>query len=95
MYGNLAAIGKPVMCAIIFSAKEMCTSGVLGLNASTPWVGNDSFNGKTVPTFCCCSEYGRITSELSVEMLCTTVDIGIFDQSIDGYGSRFELTFLR
>ena len=38
--GFTAATGEPVMCAIIFSAKEMCTSWVLGLNASAPWVGD-------------------------------------------------------
>ena len=32
--GFTAATGEPVMCAIIFSAKEMCASWVLGFNAS-------------------------------------------------------------
>ncbi len=40
--GFSAAAGKPVMCAIIFSAKEMCRSLVLGFNASAPWVGDDN-----------------------------------------------------
>jgi hypothetical protein len=121
--GFTAATGEPVMCAIIFSAKEMCTSWVLGLNASAPWVGDKNdrrantgginkqhpqgpvchFNGKTVPTFCCCSESGSITSELLVEMLRAIDKIGVFDRSdgihpfliLDGHGSRFELPFLR
>ena len=74
--GFTAATGKAVMCAIIFSAIEMCESWVLGCNSSAPWVGNENdirantggidkrypqgpvchFNGKTIPTFCCCSE---------------------------------------
>jgi hypothetical protein len=32
--GFTAATGKPVMCAIVFSAKETCMSWVLGFNAS-------------------------------------------------------------
>jgi hypothetical protein len=40
--GFTAATGKPVMCAITFSAKEMCASWVLGFNASAPWVGDDN-----------------------------------------------------
>ena len=87
--GFTAASGEPVMCAIIFSAKEMCESWVLGLNASAPWVGDDNnirantggldkqhpqgpvcyFNGKTIPTFCCCSKNGSITLERLVSML--------------------------
>jgi hypothetical protein len=87
--GFTAASGEPVMCAIIFSAKEMCESWVLGFNASAPWVGNDNnirantggldkqhpqgpvcyFNGKTIPTFCCCSKNGSITLERLVSML--------------------------
>ena len=121
--GFTAATGEPVMCAIIFSAKEMCASWVLGFNASAPWVGDDNdrraniggldkrypqgpvchFNGKTVPTFCCCSENGSITSELLVEMLRAIDNVGVFDRSdgihpfllLDGHGSRFELPFLR
>jgi hypothetical protein len=121
--GFTAATGKPVMCAVIFSAKEMCTSWVLGFNASAPWVGNNNdrkantgginkqypqgpvchFNGKTVPTFCCCSENGSITSELLVEMLQAIDKIGVFNRSngihpfliLDGHGSQFELPFLR
>ena len=115
--GFTAAIGEPDMCAIIFSAKEMCESWVLGFNASAPWVGDDKdirantggidkrypqgpvchFNGKTVPTFCCCSENGSITSELLVEMLRAIDNAGVFDRSdgihpfllVDGHGSRF------
>jgi hypothetical protein len=40
--GFTAATGEPVMCAIIFSAKEMCESWVLGFNALAPWVGDDN-----------------------------------------------------
>jgi hypothetical protein len=121
--GFTAATGEPVMCAIIFSAKEMCRSWVLGLNASAPWEGDDKnlrantggldkqhpqgpvchFNGKTIPTFCCCSKNGSITSELLVEMLRAIDNAGVFDRSdgihpfllVDGHGSRFELPFLR
>jgi hypothetical protein len=56
-------------------------------------------NGKTVPTFICCSENGSVTSELLVKLLWYIDNIGVFDQSdgvnpfllLDGHGSRFEL----
>jgi hypothetical protein len=59
-------------------------------------------NGKTVPTFCCCSENGSITSVLLVEMLCVIDRFKVFDRSdgiapfllLDGHGSCFELPFL-
>ena len=60
-------------------------------------------NGKTVPTFCCCTENGSITSELLVEMLRVIDRFKVFDRSdgiapfllLDGHGSRFELPFLK
>ncbi len=60
-------------------------------------------NGKTDPTFCCCSENGSITSELLVEMLRVIDRFKDFDRSdgiapfllLDGHGSRFELPFLK
>ena len=60
-------------------------------------------NGKTVPTFCCCSENGSITSELLVDMLRVIDSFEVFDRSdgiapfllLDGHGSRFEMPFLK
>ncbi len=37
--GFTAATGEPVMCAIIFSAKEMCESWVMSFNPSADWIG--------------------------------------------------------
>ena len=58
--------------------------------------------GKQIPTFCCCSENGSITSDLLTEMLREIDKIGLYDRSdnilpfliLDGHGSRFELPFL-
>lgn len=58
--------------------------------------------GKRVPTFCCCSVNGSITSDLLTEMLRTIDEIGVYDRSdnippfliLDGHGSRFELPFI-
>lgn len=60
-------------------------------------------NGTTVPTFCCCSENGSISSELLAEMLRVIDRFKVFDQSdgiapfllLDGHGSCFELPFLK
>jgi hypothetical protein len=38
--GFTAATGKPVMCAVIFAAKQLCESWVLGLNATAEWTGD-------------------------------------------------------
>ena len=39
--GFTAATGEPVMCAIIFTAKQLCESWVLGFNATAEWIGTD------------------------------------------------------
>ena len=39
--GFTAATGEPVMCAIIFAAKELATAWVLGYDASAEWQGKD------------------------------------------------------
>ena len=38
--GFTAATGEPVMCAIIFAAKHLCESWVLGFNAAAEWIGD-------------------------------------------------------
>jgi hypothetical protein len=38
--GFMAATGEPVMCAIIFAAKHLCESWVLGFNAAAEWIGD-------------------------------------------------------
>ena len=121
--GFTAGTGEPVMCAIIFAAKEICESWVLGFNGAAPWVGEEEdmrsntggldkrypqgptcfFNGKTVPTLCCCSENGSITADLLVGMLSTMDKLNLFDRSdgippfllLDGHGSRFDIKFVR
>ncbi|KAI2504990.1 hypothetical protein MHU86_9433 [Fragilaria crotonensis] len=40
--GFTAATGVPLMCAIIFSAKELDENWVLGFDASAPWIGEDT-----------------------------------------------------
>ena len=58
--------------------------------------------GKTIPTLCCCSENGSITSELLSKMLSHIDSTGAIDRSdgippfllLDGHGSRFEMPFL-
>ena len=46
--GFTAAEGTPVMCAIIFAAKELELSWVQGLNPFVEWHGNDdNFNLNT------------------------------------------------
>ncbi len=35
--------GKPVMCAIIFAAKHLCESWILGFNAAPEWIGDQKF----------------------------------------------------
>jgi hypothetical protein len=45
-------------------------SNTAGLDKQYPQGAVRHVNGKTVPTFCCCSENGSITSEILVDMLC-------------------------
>jgi len=60
------------------------------------------FEGKQIPTFCCCSENGSITSELFKKMLKNIDKLEAFDRSngtplfllLDGHGSRFQLDVL-
>jgi hypothetical protein len=40
--GFTTATGMPLMCAIIFAAKELEESWVLGFDANAPWVGDDA-----------------------------------------------------
>jgi hypothetical protein len=40
--GFTAATGEPVMCAIIFGAKELAVPWVLGYDASAEWQGNEN-----------------------------------------------------
>jgi hypothetical protein len=40
--GFTAANGAPVMCAVIFSAKELCEEWVIGYNASAQWIGDEA-----------------------------------------------------
>lgn len=61
-----------------------------------------TYNGVSVPAFCCCSENGSITAELLVDMLRSIDSLGVFDHSdgvppfllLDGHGSRFDIKFL-
>ena len=39
--GFTAATGEPVMCAIIFAAKELDPAWVIGLDPFAPWIGNE------------------------------------------------------
>ena len=39
--GFTATSGEPVMCTIIFAAKELDPAWVLGLDPFSPWVGDD------------------------------------------------------
>jgi hypothetical protein len=39
--GFTAATGKPVMCAIIFSAKEMCERWVMSVNPLADWIRDE------------------------------------------------------
>ena len=116
-----AATGAPVMCAIIFAAKEMDESWVLGFDPDADWHGDENniignagrgkrfpmgpsctFNGITVPTFCCCSENGSLNADLLVAMLSTMDKLSVFDRSegvppfllLDRHGSLFGLPFL-
>ena len=121
--GFTTALGVPVMCSIIFAAKELHESWVLGFDATADWIGDEqnidantggigkqypmgptcTFNNKTIPTFCCCSENGSITAELLVEMLKALDSLDVFDRSdgippfllLDGHGSRFDYHFLK
>jgi hypothetical protein len=121
--GFTTVLGVPVMCSIIFAAKELDEAWVLGFDASAEWSGNEddmdantggigkrypmgptcTFNNKTIPTFCCCSENGSITAELLVEMLKALDKLEVFDRSdgvppfllLDGHGSRFDYDFLK
>ena len=40
--GFTAATGEPVMCAVIFAAKELRNDWVLGYNGCAPWIGNEA-----------------------------------------------------
>ena len=74
---------------------DVC-SNTGGLDKRYPQGPFCHINGKTVPTFCCCSENGSITSELLVEMLRVIDRFKVFDRSgdiapfllLDGHGSR-------
>jgi hypothetical protein len=49
--GFTAASRETVMCAVIFSAKSLCSEWVIGFNALAPWIGandNDDMNAGRV-----------------------------------------------
>ena len=52
-----------------------------GLDKQYPQGPVCHFNGKSVPSFCCCSENGSITSEILVDMLCVINNYRVFDRS--------------
>jgi hypothetical protein len=61
------------------------------------------FNGKHIPTFCCCSENGSIMGQLLKEMFSVINSLGIYDHTgtglnpfllLVGHRSHFELNFL-
>jgi hypothetical protein len=65
--GFTAATGEPVMCAIIFAAKELDPSWVLGLDLFVPWIGEDNNDisantgkGKRYPQGPVCNINGKI-----------------------------------
>jgi hypothetical protein len=72
-----------------------------GLDKRHPCGSVCTFNGKQIPTFCCCSKNGSITAELLVAMLNAVDRSRVFDRSdgippfllLDGHGSRFKLEF--
>ena len=86
-----AATGEPVMCAIIFAAKEFATAWVLGYDASAKWQGEDheeNLNtgglGKRFPMGPQCHYNGvdgSITANLLVEMLRAMDLLNVFDRS--------------
>jgi hypothetical protein len=102
--GFTAAEGTPVMCAIIFAAKELeLTSWVQGINPFVEWHGNENdFNlntgkGKRYPQGTVCVLNGK-----HVPTLCCCFSLELFDRSdginpfliLDGHGSRFDCSFL-
>ena len=50
MLSFAAATGEPVMCMIIFAAKELDPAWVLGLDPFTPWAGNEDALAKNTGT---------------------------------------------
>jgi hypothetical protein len=81
---------------------DIC-SNTGGLDKQYPQGPFCHINGKPVPTFCCCSKNGSITSVLLEEMLCVIDRFKVIDRSdgiapfllLDGHGSCFELPFLK
>ena len=46
--GFTAATGEPIMCAIIFAAKDLDPAWVLGMDPFVPWIGKpDDIEGST------------------------------------------------
>jgi len=82
---------------------EENVSDNIGKGKAMPQGPECIFNGKHIPTFCCCSENGSITGQLLKEMLTAIDNIGVYDRTgtglnpfllLDGHGSRFDLNFL-
>ena len=117
--GFTAATGEPVKCATIFFAAETMlgfNASATRIGGDDDICSNTGdldkqylqgpfchINGKTVPTFCCSSKNGSITSLLLEEMLRVIDRFKVFDRSdgiapfllLDGHGSRFEMPFLK
>ena len=72
------------------------------VNMQFPMRRVSKFNGIDIPTFCFCSNNGRITADLLVSMLETINKLKVIDRSdglppfllLDDHGSRFYLKFL-
>ena len=96
-----------------FCCKDLDLTWVMGLDPFCLWAAHDDdieenmgrgqlgpeceCKGKQIPTFCCCSENGSITSKLLKEMLKNIDKHEAFDRSddippfllLDGHGSQF------
>ncbi len=76
--------------------------GNWGEGKQYPFGPSCSFNGKSIPCFCCCSENGSITGHLLTNMPHFIDFCEVFDRTmglrpfliLDGHGSRFDLEFL-
>ena len=100
MLGFTAATGEPVMCAVIFKAKEVTTTMQLGIDITKektgewkdnvgvgkryPGAPTCQFHGKDVPAFVCCSEGGGINSELLTAMLQQMDGLQLFPRRQNG-----------
>jgi len=79
-----------------WACKETDMKGNTGKGKWHPLKPECEFMGKWIPTFCCCSKNGSITSDLLTEVLHTIDKIGFYDRSnnippfliLDRHGSR-------